>query len=188
VEGFYSFLGFTRLVSDAAIRKAVVKGVEKGIFGYWSGGVPDLGLDGKYLVALSKVRFGANVAEDEIDLETGFLAMPSAIPLAASTTPPIPGVAPMQPQPGTTTPVGPTPPISPGTQPTPAAPAVQREVTITFTADRNQLFTAWNAVANLADLAGKVKVSLRAESDKGFDKGKLQNGVMEPLREANLIE
>lgn len=61
-------------------------------------------------------------------------------------------------------------------------------VEITFSADRNQLFTAWNAVANLADLAGKVSVTLRAESEKGFDRGKLQNGVIEPLREADLIE
>ena len=59
---------------------------------------------------------------------------------------------------------------------------------MTFEADRNQLFTAWNAIANLADLAGKVKVTIRAESEKEFDKGKLQNGVLEPLREADLIE
>jgi hypothetical protein len=59
---------------------------------------------------------------------------------------------------------------------------------LAFDADRNQLFTAWNAIANLADLAGKVKVTIRAESEKGFDKGKLQNGVLEPLREADLIE
>jgi hypothetical protein len=61
-------------------------------------------------------------------------------------------------------------------------------VELTFTADRNQLFTAWNAIANLADMAGKVKVTVHAESEKGFDKSKLQNGVLEPLREADLIE
>lgn len=44
------------------------------------------------------------------------------------------------------------------------------------------------AVANLADLAGKVSVTLRAESQKGFDRSKLQNGVLEPLKEADLIE
>jgi hypothetical protein len=59
---------------------------------------------------------------------------------------------------------------------------------LTFTADRTGLFTAWNAIANLADLAGKVTVAIHAEAEKGFDKAKLQNGVMEPLREANLIE
>jgi hypothetical protein len=57
-----------------------------------------------------------------------------------------------------------------------------------FTANRDQLFTAWNALANLADMASTVSVSVRAECEKGFDKSKLQNGVMEPLREANLIE
>lgn len=41
---------------------------------------------------------------------------------------------------------------------------------------------------HLADLAGKVSVTVRADSAEGFDKGKLQNGVLEPLRESDLIE
>ena len=45
-----------------------------------------------------------------------------------------------------------------------------------------------DAVANLADMAGKVAVTVKAENPDGFDKAKLQNGVIEPLREANLIE
>ena len=45
-----------------------------------------------------------------------------------------------------------------------------------------------NAIANLADLAGKVSLTLRAETEKGFDRSKLQNGVIEPLKEADLIE
>jgi len=61
-------------------------------------------------------------------------------------------------------------------------------VQLSFFADRNALFAAWNALANLADLAGKVKVTVQAESAEGFDKGKLRNGVYEPLREADLIE
>ena len=60
-------------------------------------------------------------------------------------------------------------------------------VELRFSADRNGLFTAWNAIANLADMAGEVSVSIRADSAKGFDKAKLQNGVLEPLREADLI-
>jgi hypothetical protein len=68
-------------------------------------------------------------------------------------------------------------------------PAVaNKTVDLTFSADRNGLFTAWNAIANLADMAGKVTVLIHAESEKGFDKAKLQNGVLEPLREADLIE
>jgi hypothetical protein len=139
----------------------------------------------------SKVRFKMVVAEDEIDLESGFLLLPQSIPQPA----PVGGTEPVIVEPGEETtppngggvllppavvpPVGPLPPVKP---------ASEKMVELTFDADRNQLFTAWNAIANLADLAGKVKVTVRAESEKGFDKGKLQNGVMEPLREADLIE
>ncbi len=37
-------------------------------------------------------------------------------------------------------------------------------------------------------MAGKVTVTIHAESPAGFDKSKLNNGVLEPLREADLIE
>ena len=43
-------------------------------------------------------------------------------------------------------------------------------------------------MANLAEMAGQVIVTVKAEKPDGFDKAKLQNGVLEPLREANLIE
>ena len=68
------------------------------------------------------------------------------------------------------------------------ASGAQRSVEINFSADRNQLFSAWNTIANLADLAGKLNVTVRADSAEGFDRSKLQNGVLEPLRESNLIE
>ena len=61
-------------------------------------------------------------------------------------------------------------------------------VDLSFSADRNQLFTAWNALANLADMGGKVTVSVHAASETGFDQSKLENGVLEPLRETKLID
>jgi hypothetical protein len=76
----------------------------------------------------------------------------------------------------------------PGQTGTPPKVAADKAVELTFTADRNGLFTAWIAVANLADMADQVQVTIRAASEKGFDKAKLQNGVLEPLREADLIE
>ena len=63
-----------------------------------------------------------------------------------------------------------------------------KSIEINFSADRNQLFSAWNAIANLADLAGKVTVTVHADSAEGFDRNKLQNGVLEPLRESDLIK
>ncbi len=188
VEGFYSFLGFTRLVSQEVVRKAVACGIEEYIFGYFAGPTPMLGGGGKYMAAPERVRYGGELSDDEIDLDTGFLMLPPAIPLREPIQAPEPGE-------GVETSGGEQPPSGPptgGAGPTPpvASPTVEtdRVVQISFVADRNALFTAWNAAANLADMAGKINVTLRAESEKGFDKGKLQNGVLEPLREADLIK
>lgn len=83
VDGFYSFLGFPRLLSSAVVRKAIGKGVQEGLFGYYSGSIPTLGGEGKYQAPLARVRFNSTVGDDEIDLESGFLMMPQAVPLAA---------------------------------------------------------------------------------------------------------
>lgn len=52
VEGFYSVLGFTRLMASAVIRKAIAWGVYEGAFGYIAGTVPEIGAEGKYQVPL----------------------------------------------------------------------------------------------------------------------------------------
>jgi hypothetical protein len=188
LSGFYSFLGFTRLTSANVLRRAIADGVQKGVFGYVGGNAPTLGTDGKYQVSASKIRFETNVADDEVDLDSGFIMLPLAIP-QPQTTPAPSGTqgsptggteAEPRPEPGGLTGQPITGPVSVSKS--------QTEIELTFSADRDQLFTAWNAVANLADLAGKVTVRLRAEKQDGFDKSKLQNGVIEPLKEADLIE
>ena len=158
-------------------------------FGYTSGGgAPLLGPDGKYQVTPSKVRFDTVVADDEIDLESGFL-MAHAIPQPAPASMPGGGQSGTTPTSGST-PSGPQPATAPastsGPQPD-GTPASQTQAELTFSADRNQLFTAWNAIANLADIAGQVTVTVKAQKADGLDKSKLQNGVIEPLREADLI-
>jgi hypothetical protein len=189
VDGFYSFLGFPRLVSSGVVKKAIAKGIKDGFFAYYSGATPVLGSDGKYQVPLARVRANASVSEDEIDLESGFLIMPQAVPVAT----PAPGSTGVDPNaPGGVTvgepPLVLTPPSGPNDASGTSPAGAQRSVEINFSADRSQLFSAWNAIANLADLAGKVSVTVRADSAEGFDTGKLQNGVLEPLRESDLIE
>jgi hypothetical protein len=178
VSGFYSFLGYTRLTSKEVVQKAIARGIQEGVFGYFTGSVPAIDAAGKYQVSKNKVRFNVPISEDEVDLESGFVMLPQAIPVEVA-PPATPGPVP----PGHTPPVTPAP--EPGSTPkTPTETVVQ----VGFIADRDQLYTAWNAIANLADMAGKVEVNIRAEAENGFDKNKLQNGVMEPLREADLIE
>jgi hypothetical protein len=193
VDGFYSFLGFPRLTSSAVLKKAIAKGIADSFFGYYSGSNPALGSDGKYQVPIARVRFDATVTEDEIDLESGFLMMPGAVPSAAP-SPAAPGAEPPALTAGPAggpplilTPTPGAPGGGPGASPQGGATA-QKSIDINFSADRNQLFSAWNAIANLADLAGKVTVTVHADSAEGFDKGKLQNGVLEPLRESDLIK
>jgi len=183
-DGFFSFPGFPRLTSEDVIRTAIYRGISDGIFGYVGGTVPTLGPDGKFQVPLSKVRFENVIANDEIDLDSGFLMLPQAMPLPTPVESPVPG------QPGGATPPGGgPPPVSPsGIGQPDGVPAAQKQLELSFTGNRTQLFQAWNAVANLADMAGKVTVTVRAESPTGFDKSKLQNGVIEPLREADLID
>ncbi len=181
VDGFYSFLGFTRLSKEGAICRAVAGGVQKGLFGYVVGSPPTVGPDAKFQVAPEKVRFATDIAEDEVDLDSGFLMVPSAIPKPQAVEPVT-----------LTLTEGPTPTVGPSSTITPVQettkPLVQKLVEFSFSADKDQIFKAWNAIANLAEYAGRISVSVRAESEEGFDRSKLQNGVIEPLREADLIE
>jgi Protein of unknown function (DUF499) len=190
VEGFFSFPNFTRLADSAAVRKSVVRGVKEKFFGYVAGATPPLGADGRYQVAAKNVRFDIEIADDEVDLDGGFVMIPETIPQPSPVSPSGTPSAPHSPAPGAATSGGgqfqePTPPQSPGGAP---APSQFKAVEFSFAADRNKLYAAWQALANLADLCGNVTVSVKGEPPQNIDKSKLENGVFEPLREANLID
>lgn len=183
VEGLYSFLGYPRLTSPSAVAETVRKGVQEKRFGYISGPIPELGEDGKYKVPHTRVRFGVSMSADEVDLDSGFLMIPDAIPQPpAIEAPPQPpdGETPAE-RPDTEQPPQPEPSQTPHT-------GRQRVVELSFKVDRDQLYTAWNAIGNLTDMAGRISVTVRGESEEGFDRSRLENGVLEPLREADLIE
>ena len=189
VAGFFSFLGFPRLLADDVVRKAIARGVEAGLFGFTTGR-PNLGDDGRYQIARSRVAFERTLSEDEIDMDAGFLVVPSALPEKPvepddTTGDPAQGVDDDtdQKERGDE--------IRSGDGPFKVPPPVidtEHEFAFSFTADRDALFNAWNALANLADLAGEVSISARATPKSGFDKSKLENGVLEPLRELGLID
>ena len=187
VAGFFSFLGFPRLLSNAVVRKAIALGVQTGLFGYTTGR-PSLGNDGHYQIDRSRIAFERSVADDEIDLDSGFLILPRAIP-----------EKPVEPSSangggGQTTyetePTGGASESQETTDPAdePSSAEDEREVALSFTADSQALFHAWNALANLADLSGEVSIIARAKPKSGFDKNTLEYGVLEPLRELGLID
>ena len=189
LKGFYEFLGFPRLLSADAVRKAVARGVETGLFGYATG-CPQLGEDGRYLIDRSRIAFQRSVADDEIDLDAGFLIVPPAIP----EKPPVASDEAAgddqdgqdTEQPGDPSDSGQD---SPSEDETPKSyPTGGRDVSISFIAEQSELYNAWNALANLADVAGKVSINATAKAPDGYDKAKLENAVLEPLRELGLIE
>ena len=152
--------------------------MRKDHFGYGSGPEPGLSAEGKYEVAPNKVRFKVAVAEDEIDLDSGFLMLPQAIPQPEVRVCPRCGKDPCE-CPSVCPRCGQTPCACPAACPkcgkAPCAcPSVcprcgespcvcvqlDTVVELSFSANRNGLFTAWNAIANLADMAGEVLVSI----------------------------
>ena len=185
LAGFYEFLGFPRLLSDEAVRGAVARGVEGGLFGYITGR-PTLGDDGRYRVDRSRVAFEHDVADDEIDLDSGFLIVPAALPEEPGTVDKTTdnGDVPDESGDGDQTEEG----VETATDTASATGSDTREVVLSFTAGQSDLYKAWNALANLADVAGEVSINARAKPPEGYDKGRLENGVLEPLRELGLIE
>lgn len=192
VAGFFSFLGFPRLRSTGVVRAAVARGVETGLFGYATA-APPLGDDGRYRLDRSRIAFERPVSADEIDLDSGFLILPRALPEpAAPGGAPTPaqtlqGIAATGGEVQQPTGAGDAPPI-PGADP-PPVPGAAGDVAISFTARSDKLYEAWQALANLADLAGQITISATAANPAApLDPAKLEHNVLEPLRELGLLD
>ena len=188
LAGFFSFFGFPRLLSDDAVRKAIARGVETSLFACTTGR-PELGDDGRYQVDWSHITFQRAVADDEIDLDSGFLIAPSALPAKPRTT--TDHSDRVEDDTGDysgTTGEGEVREDNSADDEQPPVSGGPHDLTVSFVADRDNLYAAWSALANLADIAGKVSVNVTATSDTGLDEAKLENGVLEPLRELGLID
>jgi hypothetical protein len=111
---------------------------------------------------------------DELDFEEGFLMLPQTVPLPPSEAPA--GIGP-----GVPPEVGRPEPVPPGAGPTPEK---MTSVRISFRATREQLFNIWNALANLADAASSIHMTVEARNDDGFDPVWLRNAVQEPIDES----
>ncbi len=188
LESFFRDIAPPRLESSSVLRKGIARGVTEGAFAYTSGSQPALGPDGKFQVVRDKVVIGRTLAEDEVDFESGFIMVPSAVPEAAAAPGGVP-TAPGVPTPGPGTPVQPGVPGG-APAPAPGTPAASRQSTVRlkFKATRDQIFKAFPAIANLADKSdeGKVDVNVEGTSAAGFDPSWLRNAVEEPLDEADI--
>ena len=155
----------------------------EGTLAYTSGAAPTLGPDGKFQVSRDKVAVGRIIAEDEIDLDSGFVMLPEAVPAGAATPGTVGG------QQGTGTPATTVTGGAGGTAP-PASTVQGKRVVVelVFDATRDQLYKTFSALANLAEKSdsGKVTIRVEARSAAGFDPVWLRNAVEEPLDEADV--
>jgi hypothetical protein len=190
VESFYSVPGFPRLESEAVLRRAIAQGMRDGVFGYVGRAgqveVDRLREDGEYTVSPRLARIGVDLPEDEIDLGAAVIVLPGVIESEAPPSEPTPPGAPARPEPiiPGVTPPGPTPP---DVGPIPPEPGVtQTSVRLRMRITRQQLYASFNAIGNLAEAAGAIRVTVEADKLDGFDPVWLRNAVLEPLDEADV--
>jgi len=55
-----------------------------------------------------------------------------------------------------------------------------------FRVNRQQLFKCFNALGNLAQECGKLKLMIEAQTKEGIDASWLKNAVEEPIEEAGV--
>ena len=186
VESFYTILSFPRLESEAVLLKAVVQGVREIKFGYAPPAAQDevkqVREQGGYLVSSDVVRIGVDIPSDQIDLSAGSLVLPQAIRRSVVVTPPPATAAATAPTPSvTTTSMSPTATLATETH----APH-QTSVRLRMRMTRSQLYHSVQAIANLAEAAGVIQVTVEAQKLDGFDPAWLRNAVREPLDEADV--
>ncbi len=178
VESFYSVIGFPRLVDAYVLRLAIAEGVQGRTFGYVSR-ADQIELDrlregSGELVEPGLARIGVQMPEETIDLNSAVIVLPQVIaPELPSTLPTEGGPEPARPVEETSEHVLP---------PTEAQSTVRLRLRLT----RQQLYASINAIANLAQEAGSIRVTVEAEKPGGFDSGWLHNAVLEPLDEADV--
>jgi hypothetical protein len=141
------------------------------------------------------------MAEDEIDVDSGFLMMTGAVPLDIAPPPkacPRCGKSPCQ----CTSPPEACPKCGKSPCECEAPPVVcptcgksmctcqkvRTSIRIAFTASRDDVFRSFQAIANLPDKSdgGKITILVEGQSAAGYDPSWLRNAVQEPLDEANI--
>ena len=173
---FFESLDFPRITEEKVIASAISQGVKDQSFAYALKGKV-LEEAGTHTVKEKDAKCGTTVSPDEIDLDAGFILLPECI----IAEPPL-GPGPVPPGP---IPPGPVPPVLPPGPP-PPEPGKISTVKMDMKVNKQTLYKTFNALGNLADMAGEIKMGVEAQSEEGFDRNRLRNAVKEPLEESGI--
>ncbi len=164
-EIFFSSLDFPRITDESVIKKAIGRGVKEGILGISSKEKVQFIKD-KPIVGRELVTIGKEVPEDEIDLTSGFIALPEIIPAEGEKQPEVP---------------------KPLVEPERVEPTKKVfHLAYNLRLNRQQLFKCFNALGNLAEKTGEISLKVEAQSKEGIDPNWLRNAVNEPIQEAGV--
>jgi hypothetical protein len=134
---------------------------------------------GAYFVDPGLVRIGAPLPETQLDMSTGLIVLPEAIERKA----PPSEVEGTGDEAATISPdIGGTGVIPPPPKPS----QTQTTVHLRMRVNRQQIYATTNALANLAQAAGSIRLTVEAHKPEGFEPGWLQNAVLEPLDESDV--
>ena len=149
------------------MRTATARGVETGLFRYATRH-PAIGDDGRNRLDRGHVAFKRSMRADEIDMDAGFLIAPEALPEPTATTSTA-GEDTTHPERGGTTTVR------------------EQSEADRHEKARDDLYAAWNALADLVNVASSVSVGVKATSDATYDETRIETGALEPLGELRLL-
>ncbi len=184
-DSFYSIIGFPRLEDESVLKRAIIAGVKDEIFGFVSRAdriERDRVREGSgYFVGRGQAVIAKELREDEIDLSAGFIVLPTGIEAETSALPT------ETPQPQAESPQPPEAGVIYEIKRGEAgAELAHTRVRFKVTLNRQQVYSSFNAFANLADKAGTIELIVDAQSLQGFDPVWLRNAVIEPLEEADV--
>jgi len=179
-DSFFQTLDFTRITDQKVIADAIAKGVQTGLFCFALKSRVREELN-RWLVDKLDAIILRRVSAEEIDLESGYILIPDCI-----VEPEMPSGAQIQPTPVTTTSEEALQTSPPASIQQSGSIGIVRKISIELSATKQLLYKTFNALGNLAEKAGSIRISIHAEKSEGFERNWLRNAVKEPLEEGGI--
>jgi hypothetical protein len=167
---FFESLDFPRLVSQAVLARAIAQGMSDGLFVYALKGKARL--EGERWTVKQRDLPRTPVSPDEIELDGGMLLLPECV---------VPDEPVVKPPDGGEDVLPPEPKLTP-----PPAGSLVKRIRIEMHLNRPVLYKTFNALGNLVDKTGTLKMTVEAESLDGMQPDWLRNAVEEPITEIGL--
>ena len=179
-DSFFQTLDFTRITDQKVIADAIAKGVQTGLFCFALKSRVREELN-RWLVDKLDAIILRRVSAEEIDLESGYILIPDCI-----VEPEMPSGAQIQPTPVPTTSEEALQTSPPASIQQSGSIGIVRKISIELSATKQLLYKTFNALGNLAEKAGSIRISIHAEKSEGFERNWLRNAVKEPLEEGGI--